>query len=329
MSVQALEVKNLATVLNGEGGEVRVLDRISFKVPQGKTLGIVGESGAGKSMTALSIMGLIEPSIGKIVEGEVWLGNTDLCKLTEDEMKAVRGDQMAMIFQEPMSCLNPVVTVGDQVKEILFLKRDMSEEEAHQECLHLFDRVGIPAAKQRINEYPFQLSGGMCQRVMIAMALACRPSVLIADEPTTALDVTIQAQVLELIKELQREFQMSLIMITHDLGVVAETCDEVAVMYTGKVVEHAKVHDLFQSPSHPYTYGLLEAVASLYNQKTKNELQFIQGHMPVLGQLPVGCNFQDRCQNVQPHCRTAKGEPTLTEHTEGHQVACNYPIQTS
>jgi len=328
MGEKILEVKNLITKFNTDQGTVTAVNDVSFDVYKGKSLGIVGESGSGKSVTALSIMRLISDSTGIIDNGEILFEGQDILKLPEREMRNVRGNKISMIFQEPMTSLNPVYTIGNQIREILILHQKMTRKDAKDRCVDLLKLVGIPAPEQRVNEYPHKLSGGMRQRVMIAMALACRPSVLIADEPTTALDVTIQAQILDLMIKLQEEIDMGIIMITHDLGVVAEMCSDVAVMYCGKIVEQADVQTLFSQPKHHYTKGLMESIPSLdtiESGQTKR-LSTIEGVVPPLSQLPQGCNFQDRCQRADEACKGKQGDPKLQEIGSKHLVACFHPL---
>jgi len=303
-------------------GELRAVDRVSFAVPAGRTVGVVGESGSGKSVTALSILRLVRDPPGRIVGGRVLFRGRDLLTLAEREMQKVRGAEIAMIFQEPMTSLNPVMTTGAQVAEPLVIHRGQSKKAAMAEAAELFRLVGIADPQRRIHDYPHQMSGGMRQRVMIAMALACRPALVIADEPTTALDVTIQAQILDLLARLRRELGMSLLLITHDLGVVAETCDDVVVMYAGHVVEQAPAADLFARPRHPYTAGLLKS-----RQPTAHgrRLQAIPGLVPRLDQLPPACRFADRCPRVQPRCRTEM--PMLEPIEPGRLVRCFYPVE--
>ncbi len=331
-----LEVKNLTTQFSLEEKTINAIQNVSFDVFKGKTLGIVGESGSGKSVTALSLMQLIPNPPGKISSGEVLFCGEDLLKKSEKEMRSIRGNRISMIFQEPMTSLNPVYTVGNQIKEVLFLHEKLSQKEATERAVHLLSLVGIPAPERRIREYPHQLSGGMRQRVMIAMALACNPEILIADEPTTALDVTIQAQILELMQKLQEEMGMGIILITHDLGVVAEVCHEVSVMYCGKIVESASVSELFSNPTHPYTQGLLESIPSLAPSKEQEKtqrLKTIPGIVPSLLNLPAGCSFQDRCAHAQDDCRKRGHIPTLAaveqSHNEEHLVACFHPLNPS
>ena len=331
MPDKILTVHHLVTQFKAEQGPITIVNDVSFDVYKGKTLGIVGESGSGKSVTALSIMRLINSPMGNIVGGSVCLEGQDLLQLSEKEMRAVRGNKISMIFQEPMTSLNPVFTVGYQIKEALTLHQPLSPKEAKDQTLALLNLVGIAVPEQRIHEYPHQLSGGMRQRVMIAMALSSKPAVLIADEPTTALDVTIEAQILELMGKLQKELNMGIILITHDLGVVAEVCHEVAVMYGGKIIEQAPVQTLFSEPKHPYTQGLLASIPSLSmgQHKAARRLATIQGVVPPLSALPVGCSFQDRCYQVQADCRGEKGTPCLEEKAPGHLAACFHPLSKS
>ncbi len=332
MAEKILEVRQLSTQFRTSQGRITAVDEVSFDVYKGKTLGIVGESGSGKSTIALSIMQLIAPPTGKIVQGEVLLQGQDLLQLSAQAMQHVRGNQISMIFQEPMTSLNPVFTVGNQIRETLLLHQNLTSKEAQDRCIELLSLVGIADPKKRVSEYPHQLSGGMRQRVMIAMALACQPAVLVADEPTTALDVTIQAQILGLMQKLQEEIGMGIILITHDLGIVAEMCDEVAVMYCGKIIEKADVHVLFNHPAHPYTQGLLASVPSLDSSQIGQEqrrLTIIPGVVPSMSQLPLGCNFQERCPRVDDACRGSQGDPVLAEVTPQHLAACFYPLHKS
>jgi oligopeptide/dipeptide ABC transporter ATP-binding protein len=325
-----LEVKELVTKFNTAEGKVTAVNGVSFDVYKGKTLGIVGESGSGKSTIALSIMRLIEPATGVIDGGSVLFQGQDILQLPERAMQQVRGNQISMIFQEPMTSLNPVFTIGNQIKETVVLHQDITAKEAQNRCIELLTLVGIPAPEKRVHEYPHQLSGGMRQRVMIAMALACQPALLIADEPTTALDVTIQAQILDLMRKLQAETDMGIVLITHDLGVVAEMCDEVAVMYCGKIIEQADVKTLFSHPAHPYTQGLLNSIPSLdacLEKGKQQRLTTIEGVVPPLSQLPLGCNFQDRCLRADEACKGANGDPALSEVGPKHQAACFHPLK--
>jgi peptide/nickel transport system ATP-binding protein/oligopeptide transport system ATP-binding protein len=317
MTGPILDIRNLVTSFATRNGEVRPVDGVSLTVARGKTLGIVGESGSGKSMLSLSIMGLIPPS-GRIADGEVMLEGTDLTRLSRGAMREVRGNRIAMIFQEPMTSLNPVHTVGFQIVEALRAHRKLSEKKAREEAIEALNKVRMPAPKQRFDEYPHQLSGGMRQRVMIAMALACRPALLIADEPTTALDVTIQAQILELLQDLQAETGMAIILITHDLGVVAQIADDVAVMYAGRIVEHAPVADIFSDAQHPYTIGLMGSMPRL--ETDVDRLVAVGGMVPPLFRLPAGCRFNSRCPFTEAGCRTQ--QPDLLEIGGAHSVAC-------
>jgi peptide/nickel transport system ATP-binding protein len=320
-----LEIRDLVTEFRTEHGPLRAVDGVSFDIPRGKTLGVVGESGCGKSVTALSVMRLIPNPPGRILEGSIRYDGIDLLDLPDEEMRRIRGNKISMIFQEPMTSLNPVFTTGDQVAEAVRLHQGKSKAEALKVAIEMFQLVGIPSPEERVHNYPHQMSGGMRQRVMIAMALACKPDLLIADEPTTALDVTIQAQILDLLSRLQNELGMSILLITHDLGVVAETCDEVVVMYAGKVVERAKTQTLFESPRHHYTAGLLRSVPGFgpAGDATEGRLQEIKGMVPALHELPVGCRYQDRCPAVQSRCR--EEEPELTPLGDT-QVRCHFPV---
>ena len=314
-----LSINNLITEFDTDEGRVRAVDDVSFTVQAGKTLGIVGESGCGKSVTALSIMRLLPQPMGQIVSGSVELDGTDLTQLPIPQMEQIRGARISMVFQEPMTALNPVHTVGRQLTEALLIHKDITPDAAIRESVGMLDRVGIPSPDVRMTEYPHQLSGGMRQRVVIAMALACKPDFLIADEPTTALDVTIQAQILELIKELQADMGMSVILITHDLGVIAETCDEVVVMYAGKVAERGSVFDIFDRAAHPYTRGLLKSIPTL-NTAPKSTLSVIDGMVPGLLDLPEGCRFENRCTFSREQC--ISNAPGLQAIKEQHQVSC-------
>ncbi|MFK8040802.1 ABC transporter ATP-binding protein [Congregibacter sp.] len=315
-----LEVDGLVTEFETDEGVVRAVDGVSFTVDPGKTVGIVGESGCGKSVTALSIMRLLPQPMGRVVGGAIRLEGQDLASLSFEEMESVRGNRIGMVFQEPMTALNPVHTIGRQLTEGLRLHKGLSGQDAVLEGVKILDKVGIPSPEVRMGEYPHQLSGGMRQRVVIAIALACGPALLIADEPTTALDVTIQAQILELIKELQSDMGMSVMLITHDLGVIAETCDEVVVMYAGKVAEKGTVYDIFDRPSHPYTQGLLRSIPTL-ETTPKSTLNVIDGMVPGLRDLPKGCRFENRCPNATDKCRET---PPSEESIEGmHQVSCH------
>jgi len=298
-----LEVNNLRTHFPTRSGLVRAVDGISFYLDRGELLGLVGESGCGKSITALSVMRLIAPP-GKIVGGEILFDGKDLLTLSDAEMRQMRGDDIAMIFQDPMTSLNPVFTVGEQIAEALRLHRKLSKNEARRAAIEAMREVAIPDPARRIHDYPHQLSGGMRQRVMIAMALACNPKLLIADEPTTALDVTIQAQILELLDELRKQRELAVLLITHDLGVVAEVADRVAVMYTGRIVEESPVDELFARPKHPYTEGLLRSVPKLTSEHVakKERLETIEGTVPRPTDLPPGCHFAPRCSHRMTRC---------------------------
>jgi oligopeptide/dipeptide ABC transporter ATP-binding protein len=316
-----LEVKNLATHFPTRAGLVRAVDGVSFHLDRGELLGLVGESGCGKSITALSIMRLIAPP-GKIVAGEILFEGRNLLQVSNSEMRAVRGNDIAMIFQDPMTSLNPVFTVGEQIAEALRLHRNLSRREARQGAIEAMREVSIPDPALRASDYPHQLSGGMRQRVMIAMALACDPKVLIADEPTTALDVTIQAQILELLNGLRKTRELAVLLITHDLGVVAEVAERVAVMYTGRIVEQSPVDELFARPKHPYTEGLLRSVPKLTAKDVAKaeRLQTIEGTVPKPTALPKGCHFEPRCDYRMPRCR--EGEIPLYDVMSGVQVRC-------
>ena len=295
-----LEVKNLKTYFFTRNGIVKSVDGTSFSIEKGEILGIVGESGAGKSITGFSLLGLIDPP-GKIVEGEINFNGRDLVKLSEDELQKIRGDEISMIFQDPQTSLNPVITIGEQMMEvILYHRKGMSKKEAFNACVEILKTVGLPAAHKRMKSYPHQLSGGMKQRVVIAMALLNNPKLLVADEPTTALDVTIQAQILYLMKKLSLEFHSALILITHDIAVVSQLCDKIAVMYAGRIVEYGKKEDVIFNPLHPYTKGLIECLPKLNDEKKR--LYQIPGIMPSLLGLPKGCYFKDRCEFADEQC---------------------------
>lgn len=314
-----LSVRDLSTSFFSEKGEVKAVDHVSFDVPHGSIVGLVGESGCGKSMTARSIMKLLKYP-GKIVGGEILLEGRDLVPLSEGDMSLIRGEEIAMIFQEPMTSLNPVVPVGKQVQEAILQHRKISREEAKKKVLHMFEIVGISEPEKRYRCYPHQLSGGLRQRVMIAMAMICRPKLLIADEPTTALDVTVEAQILELLRDLRDTIGTSIILISHNLGVIAQLCDYVYVMYAGQVVEQAPVLELFDHPSHPYTKGLMESVRSL--RRGDGKLSTIPGTVPNLLRLPQGCRFAPRCPGAGEDCRSSLPELSLVG--EGHLTRCPY-----
>ena len=328
-----LEVNDLRTHFFTREGVVRAVDGISFSVERGKTLGIVGESGCGKSVTALSIMGLIPKPPARIVGGEVLFDGRDLTKLPEKQLENVRGRDIAMIFQDPMTSLNPTLTIGTQITETIRRHFDVPKQQARKKAIELLEEVQIPRAADRIDDYPHRFSGGMRQRVMIAIALSCNPKLLIADEPTTALDVTIQAQILELMGDLRERLGMSILLITHDLGVVAETCDEVVVMYAGRVVERATATELFAAPRHHYTGGLLRSVPSYGSEHLatgveaagdRKRLVEIPGLVPSLFELPKGCKFADRCPAVQSDCRET--EPALVK-LGATSVRCHHPLE--
>ncbi len=316
-----LEIRNLQTHFPSRAGLVRAVDGVSFHLDRGELLGLVGESGCGKSITALSIMRLVPPP-GRIVGGEIVFDGRNLLTLTDNKMRDVRGNDIAMIFQDPMTSLNPVFTVGEQIAEALRLHRRLSRKDARKAAIAAMREVAIPDPKRRVHDYPHQLSGGMRQRVMIAMALACDPKLLIADEPTTALDVTIQAQILELLNDLRKTRDLAAFLITHDLGVVAEVADRVAVMYTGKIVEESPVNELFARPKHPYTEGLLRSAPKLTARDVAKprRLQTIEGVVPRLTSLPPGCHFEPRCPYRMPRCK--EGEIPLYSVGEGVTVRC-------
>jgi oligopeptide/dipeptide ABC transporter ATP-binding protein len=313
-----LEVRNLKTYFYTDDGVAKAVDDVSFEVDKGETLGIVGESGCGKSVTSLSIMRLIPNPPGKIAGGQILFKGIDILQLPEKDMRDIRGNDISMIFQEPMTSLNPVFTCGDQIEEVIMLHQKVSKQEAKQRALEMLKLVNIPAPEQRYNEYPHQLSGGMRQRVMIAIALACNPEILIADEPTTALDVTVQAQILELINKLQKELGMGVIIITHDLGVIAEVSHRVAVMYASKVVEYGTSKEIFHNPKHPYTIGLLNSIPKI--NKRKQKLSTIEGSVPAPTNYPAGCNFCTRCRFAIEKCWNE--EPPLFDVGDGHTAAC-------
>lgn len=318
-----LEIRNLQTFFHTDDGIAKSVDGVSYEVDRGETLGVVGESGCGKSVTALSVMRLIPMPPGKIEGGEILFNGRDLLKLTEEEMRTIRGNEISMIFQEPMTSLNPVFTIGHQIDEAVILHQKVSKAEAKNRSIEMLRLVGIPAPEQRYGEYPHQLSGGMRQRVMIAMALSCNPQLLIADEPTTALDVTVQAQILELINKLQKELGMGVVMITHDLGVIAEVSDRVAVMYGGKIVEYSSVDEIFHNSKHPYTIGLLDSIPRM-GEGHHTRLNTIEGTVPSATNYPKGCHFCTRCSFADQKCWAE--EPLLvdtgSQTTGRHYVAC-------
>ena len=315
-----LQVRGLCTEFRTEDGLVRAVDGVCWQVSPGKTLGIVGESGCGKSVSALSVMRLIPKPPGEIVDGEVWFKGQDLLRLSEKQMRDVRGNEIAMIFQEPMTSMNPVFTVGNQIVEAIKLHQKISSREAWKLAVKSLHRVGVPAASERVHAYPHQLSGGMRQRAMIAMALSCHPAVLIADEPTTALDVTIQAQILELLRQLQDDEQMGLVLITHDLAVIAQVAHTVAVMYASKIVEYTSVEKLFDEPMHPYTQGLFRSLPRMGQKKRR--LEAIGGVVPNPLMFPSGCKFHPRCKLGCNDKRCQSAEPNLRQVRAGHVVAC-------
>ena len=314
-----LEVNDLRTYFYTQEGVVKAVDGTSYSVEEGETLGLVGESGCGKSVSALSILRLIPSPPGKIVSGEIMFQGRDLLKLDESEMRRIRGNDIAMVFQEPMTSLNPVLTIGRQITESLELHQDLRGRAARERAVELLELVGIPAARSRIDDYPHQFSGGMRQRVMIAMAMSCNPKILLADEPTTALDVTIQAQILEVMARLSHEFGTAVIIITHNLGVVARYADRVNVMYAGKVIERADAAELYNNPKHPYTVGLLNSVPRLDEQR-QEKLIPIEGLPPDLAHLPEGCSFYPRCDWRQDQCLAEY--PGITQVEGEHQTAC-------
>lgn len=312
-----LEVKNLKTEFKLKRGVVNAVNDVSFSIDKGKILAIVGESGSGKSVTSLSIMGLLQEP-GRVTQGEILFKGKDLLKMGQNEVREVRGNRISMIFQEPMTSLNPVYRIKDQIMESIMAHMQVSKKEALEHAVKMLETVGIPSARERANDYPHQMSGGMRQRVMIAMALIGNPELLIADEPTTALDVTIQAQILDLLYQMREKFNMAVLLITHDLGVVSEAADHVIVMYCGKIVEEADVRDLFENPMHPYTLGLLRSIPRMEDEK-EGPLYMIKGIVPNPLNMPEGCPFSDRCDKCMERCR--KEMPQLIEK-DGHKVRC-------
>ncbi len=313
-----LELKNIKTYYSTDSGIAKAVDGVSFSLARNRTLGVVGESGCGKSVTALSIMRLVPMPPGYFAGGEIFWKGRDLLKLSEDKMRSLRGNDLAMIFQEPMSSLNPVFTCGSQIMEQISIHQDLTHAEAKKRSIELLHLVGIPNPAERFSSYPHELSGGMRQRVMIAMALSCNPALLIADEPTTALDVTVQAQILDLISKLQSDTGMSVLLITHDFGIVAELCEEVIVMYASRIVEKGLVQQIFSNPLHPYTRGLLKSIPRLGSSKER--LHVIKGNVPSAINLPEGCRFAGRCPLADTHCRQV--QPDLVSYESGHEVAC-------
>ncbi len=323
MSNKLLEIREMDTSFQTDEGLISILDHVSFEIGHGETLGVVGESGSGKSVTALSVMRLLPALTGKITHGEVLLEGKDLLKLSETEMQKIRGKDIAMIFQEPMASLDPVYTIGFQIEESMLQHERITKAEARQRAIELLELVGIPSPEKRVDDYPHQLSGGMRQRVMIAIALSCNPKLLIADEPTTALDVTIQAQILDIMRRLKKDRDMSVWLITHDLSVIAEMCDRVIVMYAGRVCEMADVQAIFTRPMHPYTDGLLHSIPRM--DKDADVLHVIKGSVPNLKKPPTGCRFHTRCDYATAEC---EGEaPAMREVEPGHFVACHHCIK--
>lgn len=318
MSGKLLEVSNLKTHFFTDDGVVKAVDGVSFSIKKGETFGLVGESGCGKSVTALSIIRLIPDPPGKIVDGTVHLEKENLLEKSEKEMQKVRGNKISMIFQEPMTSLDPVFTIGNELMEVIRLHQGLNKKETRKKAIDMLKIVGIPEPEKRMKEYPHQLSGGMRQRAMIAMALSCNPQLLIADEPTTALDVTIQAQILRLMDQLKEDFSAAVLLITHDLGVIAETCENVAVMYAGEIIEHGSVEAIFENPLHPYTVGLNKAIPRLDVDTEK--LQIIEGTVPNLIEIPSGCKFHPRCPYAMDICK--KEEPPLKKREKNHFSRC-------
>ncbi len=315
-----LEVRDLHVEFRTRDGVAKAVNGVTYGVDEGETLAVLGESGSGKSVTAQAVMGILDTPPGRITGGEVVFQGRDLLKLKEEERRRIRGAEMAMIFQDALSALNPVLTVGDQLAEMFTVHRGMSRKDARAKAVELMDRVRIPAARERVRQYPHQFSGGMRQRIMIAMAIALEPALIIADEPTTALDVTVQAQVMELLAELQREYRMGLILITHDLGVVADVADRIAVMYAGRIVESAPVHEIYKAPAHPYTRGLLDSIPGLDHKG--RELYAIKGLPPNLTRIPPGCPFHPRCPLARDVCTT--DDPPLYEVSGTRGSACHF-----
>lgn len=313
-----LNIKELSVEFQTVEGTVHAINKLNYSLDEGETLGIVGESGSGKSVSSLGIMKLIPNPPGKIVNGEILYNGKDLTNISEKEMEKIRGNEISMIFQEPMTSLNPIITCGKQIAESLRLHRGMKKKEAMHAAMDMMKAVGIANPEKRVHEYPHQMSGGMRQRVMIAMALACKPKILICDEPTTALDVTIQAQILDLIRKLNKETGTAIIMITHDLGVVSELCDKVIVMYTGKIVEEAPTEDIFKNPLHPYTIGLISAIPKI--TKERNPLTTIEGVVPNPTEVIEGCSFWPRCEYATERCK--KEEPNMVQVDEKRKVRC-------
>ncbi|MGF9910600.1 ABC transporter ATP-binding protein [Brevibacillus porteri] len=318
MSENIIEVKHLQTQFTRDNQKTVVLDHVSFHIKKGEVLGLVGESGCGKSVTSLSIMRLFKDTTGEITNGEIVYNGTNLLSISESDMRRIRGKEISMIFQEPMTSLNPVMKIGEQLMEAIRLHLGYSDQKAREQAVSMLTKVGIPRPSEIMGEYPHQLSGGMRQRIMIAMAMSCNPNLLIADEPTTALDVTIQAQILDVMKQLQAEEHMSMLLITHDLGVVAEMCNRVVVMYAGRVVEEASVYDLFDEPKHPYTKGLIGSVPKIGQKRAR--LDSVPGNVPTPNNMPKGCKFAPRCKDVMPVCW--EKEPAITKVGEERSCRC-------
>ena len=318
MAETLLQVKNLATHFHTEEGIVKSVQDVSFEVDAGQVLGVVGESGCGKSVTSMSILRLIQQPQGKIVNGQILFNGQNLLDLSEEQMRKIRGNKISLISQDPMTSLNPVLTIGEQIMEAIMLHQKLNRKDAHAKAVEMLRLVGIPSPEERVDQYPHEFSGGMRQRAIIAMALSCEPQLLIADEPTTALDVTIQAQILDLMRDIKTKRNAAIVLITHDLGVVAEMCDKVAVMYAGKVVEYTDVYSLFREPQHPYTIGLLNSIPKI--DVKQDRLEPIDGQPPNLVNLPRGCSFAARCKERQAVCTTK--EPDLIAVKPGHQVRC-------
>jgi oligopeptide/dipeptide ABC transporter ATP-binding protein len=319
---ELLKIEDLVTSFRINGDWIDALRGVSFTIDRGQTIGLVGESGSGKSVTAMSVMRLLPEATGRISRGRIVFDGAEISGLDEAALRKIRGNQIGMIFQEPMTSLNPVFTIGDQVGEVFRVHQGMSKKDARIAAVEMLRKVNIPAPETRVDEYPHQLSGGMRQRIMIAMALACRPKLLIADEPTTALDVTIQAQIMHLIKQLQSEFGMAMMLITHDLGVVAETCEYICVMYGGKIVEQGPVKQVFAKPTHPYTQGLLRSRPRI--DKKLEVLPTIPGQVPGIGKFPIGCSFQNRCELVSDRCRQVSPELEIIDGN--HHAACFFAV---
>lgn len=318
MAETLLQLKNLATHFYTEEGIVKAVQDVSFEVDAGQVLGVVGESGCGKSVTSMSILRLVQQPQGKIINGQILFNGKNLLDLTEEQMRKIRGNKISLISQDPMTSLNPVLTIGEQIMEAIMLHQGLNRKDAHAKAIEMLRLVGIPSPEERVDQYPHEFSGGMRQRAIIAMALSCEPQLLIADEPTTALDVTIQAQILDLMREIKIKRNAAIVLITHDLGVVSEMCDKVAVMYAGKIVEYTDVVSIFKKPSHPYTIGLLNSIPKIEEQKER--LEPIDGQPPSLVNLPKGCSFAPRCKEVQAICHSR--EPEIYTLSENHQVRC-------